>query len=258
MRKIADEGQRTGRAAAGCKRRDAAIPHQRAHRDSDAPRQLPDLSRRPLRAARPQRLRQVLAAEGGRRLHGAGRGRIPPARPAHPRAGAGPHDGVPGVRPTPAVEDGDGERAVPAARDAAPRPQAGPRASAALHRQGRAVALRRRLSPHPLRRHEAARGHRARHGDGTRNPVDGRTLCGAGRAHPPHHAGRASPPVGRHQVHGAVRDPLHQRGDPRRQPHPLIVGASRPGAEMDSLPREGADVEAHLGLERHIHELLFA
>ncbi len=41
----------------------------------------------------------------------------------------------------------------------------------------------------------------------------------------------------------------------------ILLLSAHPGqvrAEMDSLPREGADAEAHLGLERHIHELLFA
>ena len=54
----------------------------------------------------PVGLRQVDAAEGRGRLPGAGRRRDPPEGQAGHAARARPHDGVPGVRPAAAVEDG--------------------------------------------------------------------------------------------------------------------------------------------------------
>ncbi len=106
--------------------------------------------------------------------------------PRH-RARAGPDDGVPGIRPAVAVEDRARQRGVPADR----QPPAQPRreaegAGTALYRQGRAEPFRRRLSAHAVRRHEAARGDRPRHGDGAGDSADGRTLRRTGRADAPH------------------------------------------------------------------------
>ena len=60
--------------------------------------------------------------------------------------------------------------------------------------------IRRRLSAHAVGRHEAARRHRARHGDGAGYPADGRAVRRARRADPPQDAGRAAAAVGRHRV----------------------------------------------------------
>ena len=69
-------------------------------------RQLRRLPGRSLRPARPLGLRQVDAAQGRRRLHDADRGRDAPQGRADTRARPRPHDGVPGVRPAAALEDG--------------------------------------------------------------------------------------------------------------------------------------------------------
>ena len=140
-----------------------------------------------------------------------------------------PRDGVPGVRPAPALEDGEAERHVRARGLGAPVGPRGRRPRHGLHREGEAHALRRQLPAHALRRDEAARGHRARHGDGARHPADGRAVRRARRAHAPQDAGRAAAALGGHALHRPLRDPLDPGGDPHRQPHPAAVAPPRAG-----------------------------
>ena len=152
------------------------------------------------------------------------------------------------------------ERPVPAAGDPAAPAGGGAGPRGRLHRQGRARPVRRRLPAHALGRHEAAGRDRARDGDGAGDPADGRAIRRARRADPADHAGRAAAPLGRHAFHRPVRHALDQRGDQDRQPHPAALAASRPGPRRDGQPaaREARTAAALLGLERRIHDLLFA
>ena len=101
-------------AAARRPRRDAAVQDAGPSRHRDLSRRFPGLPLRPLHPARAVGLRQVHAAEGGRRLHDPGRGRDPAEGRDRDAARSRPDDGVPGIRPAAAVEDGDRERDVPA------------------------------------------------------------------------------------------------------------------------------------------------
>ena len=175
----------------------------------------------------------LLKAVGGymrrSRARSASRGRGHAAR-------ARPHDGVPGVRPAAAVEDRQGERDVRADRERQARGQGSRGQGARVHRQGQPRQVRRQLSAHAVRRHEAARRDRARHGDGTRHPADGRAVRRARCADAAQDAGRAAAAVGRHALHRAVRHAFDRRGDQDRQPHPAAVAASRPGQGGDEQP----------------------
>ena len=144
------------------------------------------------------------------------------------RARRRPHDDLPGVRPAAAVEDGAGKRDVSAADDAAAAAQGSRGAGARLYREGQPDPRRRCLSAHAVRRHEAARGDRARHGDGAGYPADGRAVRRARRADAAHLPGRTAAALGGDQVHGAVRHPFDRGSDQDRQPHPAAVAASRP------------------------------
>ena len=99
----------------------------------------------------------------------------------------------------------------------------------ALHREGQPRQVRRQPSAHAVGRHEAARGDRARHGDGARHAADGRAVRRARRPDPAQDAGRAAAALGRHALHRAVRHPFDPRGDQVRQPHPAAVAAPGPG-----------------------------
>ena len=146
------------------------------------------------------------------------------------QGGPGPRRGVPGIRPAAAVEDAAAERGVSADRLAQAGPARGRPARHALPGQGRAGGLRRRLSPHLVRRHEAARGDRARAGHAAARAADGRALRRAGRADAAAHAGRVDGPVGRGALHAAVRHSLHRRGAGAGQPRAAAVAASGPRA----------------------------
>ena len=141
-------------------------------------------------------LRKIDPAEGGRRLHDADRRRNPAQGKPDQASGSGSHDGVPGVRPAAAVEDGQAECDV-SARIGQPHVGArGGRTRDALHQQGQSREFRRRLSAHAVRRHEAARGDRARHGDGAGYPADGRAVRRTRRADAPQDAGRIADACG--------------------------------------------------------------
>jgi hypothetical protein len=88
-------------------------------------------------------------------------------------AGARPHDGASGVRPASAAEDGDAECDVPDAGERALLLARGGGAGRSLDRQGRPRRLRRHRPVHGVGLHEAARGHRSRHGDRAGHPADG-------------------------------------------------------------------------------------
>ena len=118
--------------------------------------------------------------------------------------------------------------------------------------------VRRRLPAHAVGRHEAARRHRPRHGDGARHPADGRALRRARRADPPPHAGRAAAAVGGHALHRAVRHPLDPGGDQDRQPHPADVAASGPGEGRAEQHRPRGRARPQGALEARIHDMLFA
>ncbi len=110
--------------------------------------------------------------------------------------------------------------------------------------------VRRQLSAHAVGRHEAARRHRARHGDGARRAADGRALRRARRADPAQDAGRAAAALGRHALHRAVRDAFDRRGDQDRQPHPAAVAASRAGQGRDQQPAAGMPRESEAAKAR--------
>ena len=131
-------------------------------------------------------------------------------------AGPGPHDGVPGVRPAAAVEDGAAERDVPAAVLARSRAARRPSEQAMRYIDKVGLAKFADVYPaHAVGRHEAARRDRPRAGDGARHPADGRALRRARRADPPPDAGGAAAAVGGDPLHPAVRHPLDRGGDAR-------------------------------------------
>ena len=137
------------------------------------------------------------------------------------------------------------------------------RQGARRDRDGEPREVRRQPSPHAVRRHEAARGDRAGHGDGARHPADGRAVRGARRADAAQDAGRAAAAVGRHAVHRRVRHALDSRG--RSRSAAASCSCRRiPGqvkAELNSLPRGGGASGgggARRLLEHKIHALLFA
>ena len=101
----------------------------------------------------------------------------------HPQARPRPGDGVPGVRPAAALEDGEEERDVRAAVFRQAQGQGGRGEGDGLHRQGQPHQVRRQLPAHAVGRHEAARRHRASDGHGAGHPADGRTVRGARCAH---------------------------------------------------------------------------
>ena len=139
----------------------------------------------PLRAARAVGLRQVDAAEGGRRLHEAGRRRDP----AEGRA--------PSTRPGPdrMMVFQEFDQLLPwktvrqnvmfplRASGRLPRKAARGTGARTTSTKVNLAAVRRQLSAHAVGRHEAARRDRARHGDGARHPADGRAVRRARRAH---------------------------------------------------------------------------
>ena len=175
-------------------------------------------------------MRQVDPAQGGRRLSPPGGGGHAPQGAHDLGAWSGPGDGVPGVRPAPPLEDRQAEHHLRAdERRAVLHGRRGRRHRAAVHPQGEARPVRGHLPPHALRRHEAARRHRPRHGDGAGHPADGRAVRGPRRPHPAPDAGRAPAALGGHPFHGALRHPFHRGGVHRRQPHPRDVPASRAG-----------------------------
>ena len=236
-----DERSVWSSAAAAGAGRDPAIQDREASGHRHLSRQLRRLRRGPLRAARTVGLRQVDPAQGGRRLHGADRGQHAAQGPADPRAGRRPRVRVPGVRPAAAVEDGQAERDVRARSLAQDARQGRRGAGHALHREGQSRQVRQFLSAHAVGRHEAARRHRARAGHGARRAADGRAVRGARRADAPQDAGRAAAAVGRHALHGAVRDPLDSRGRADRQPHPAALAASGPGEGRAQQRRQRSD-----------------
>ena len=179
----------------------------------------------------------LLKAVGGYMTPSEGKMRI--IGPRDHRARRRPDDDLPGIRPAAAVEDGAGKRHVSAADDAAAAAQGSRGAGAGLYREGQPHPRRRRLSAHAVRRHEAARRDRARHGDGAGYPADGRAVRGAGRADAAHLPGRIAAALGRNQIHRAVRHPFDRRSDQDRQPHPAAVAASRPGQGRGRRCRPG-------------------
>ena len=66
--------------------------------------------------------------------------------------------------------------------------------------------------------------------------------------------------VGRHALHGAVRDPLDPRGGADRQPHPAAVAApgTGQGRAQQRRQRSGRSGNRALKLSDRIHEMLFA
>ena len=123
------------------------------------------------------------------------------------------------------------------------RPAAGARGAgegARRHREGQPDEIRRQLSAHAFRRHEAARRDRARHGDGARHPADGRAVRGARRADAPQDAGRAARSCGTTRASRCCSSRI-------RLPEAIKIGSRilllspHPGqvkAELNSLPRD--------------------
>ena len=98
--------------------------------------------------------------------------------------------------------------------------------------------------PHTLvRRHEATRRDRARHGDGAGRAADGRALRRARCTHPRAHAGRAARAVGRNQVHRDLCHAFDSRSGEDRKSHSSAHAASRPGQGRDQqrAARQGRD-----------------
>ena len=126
--------------------RDAAIQDRAASRHRHLSRQLRRSRCRPVCPARALRLREVDAAQGRRRLHGADRRRHATQGTADPRAGRRPRVRVPGVRSAAALEDGQAERDVRAGSLGQDARQGRRGAGDALHREGQPDQVRRLLS----------------------------------------------------------------------------------------------------------------
>ncbi len=199
----------------------------RCRNSSGAARDLArDRARRADVPDRPERLRQVHAAQHDRRAVVAhfrrGGGRQPPS----PRADAARYRlCVPGERAV-SLEHGDRERqsrhGVPGRAEGRARAP-GP----ALARSGRAQGLRAPLSRAALRRHAPACRARARAQPGDRHPADGRAVRRARRADP--HDPRRGPlgaAVAHRQDH-RVRHPQPGRGDVSRRPGGGVLRAAR-------------------------------
>ncbi len=172
-------------AAASCARRDAAVPHARAARDGDLPRRASTCCGRTgssCSARRAAASRRCSRPSAG--YLRAGRGRDPARGASHRRGPARTaswcsRSSISCCRGRPCARTSC-SRSPPAASSGGARR----RSARALHREGRPDGVRRQLSAHAVRRHEAARRHRTRHGHGARHPADGRALRRARRADP--------------------------------------------------------------------------
>ena len=126
----------------------------------------------------------LLKAVGG---YHARRPKARSARRAAPitQPGPRPHDGVPGIRPAAAVEDGAGRTSLFPLQTSRQARRGKALDERAMHyiEKVNLDQVRRQLSAHAVGRHEAARRDRARHGDGARYPADGRAVRRARRAH---------------------------------------------------------------------------
>src|SRR5882762_6906940 len=197
--------------------RPLANVHRSGPRDAGAARRRSRGRRARVRLpARAVGLRQVDAAEHRRRLPASFRRRGASGRAAGHRARRRPRRGVPGVRAL-SVAHGGRQRPV--------RPQAeggagggAPRGGGALPRAGGPRLARREVSGPALGRDEAARGHRARARQQSRDHPDGRAVRRPRRADTRGAAGRARPHPARRAQDGALRHALHPRGRLSRRP----------------------------------------
>ena len=109
----------------------------------------------------------------------------------------------------------------------------GARARAEVHRPGRPHRRRAQAPGRALRRHEAARRHRARALDRAEDHADGRAVLGARRAHPRHLAGRGAPHLPGDRADRVHDHPRRRRGDlSRRQDR---ADDQRPGAVLAEI-----------------------
>ena len=141
--------------------------------------------------------------------------------------GPGPRTRVPGVRAV-SLEDRARQRHVRAARTRHGQVQ-GRREGARADRAGASHGLREFLSQGALRRHEAARRHRAHAGLWSEHPADGRAVRRARCPHPHRHAEGTAGNLGARPQDRAVRDPQRGggrvsvrprgRSDPLARPH---------------------------------------
>ena len=143
--------------------------------------------------------------------------------------------------------------------DAAAAAQGGRGARPRLYREGRPHPRRRQLSAHAVRRHEAARRDRARHGDGAGHPADGRAVRRARRADAadcrtnccssgtrPNSPCCSSPTRSRKRSRSATASCCCRR----------IPAGSRPRSSTSTRSR--CEDGSAARLEKQIHDLLFA
>ena len=118
----------------------------------------------------------------------------------------------------------------------------------------RLTRVRRQLSAYAVRRHEAARGHRPRHGDGAADPADGRAVRGARCADARADAGRAAAAVGGHAF--TILFVTHSIAEAIRIGNRILLlsAASRAGQGRDRQRGEDARRRGGRRLSAHIHE----
>ena len=143
-------------------------------------------------------------------------GEVLSPRQADHRAGQRPRHGVPGLRAV-SLDDGARQHRFRAA------PAQAAKGGDRRHRRrisqaGRARALRRPLSEPAFRRHEAARGDRARACQQRQHALDGRAVRRARRAHPRAAPARAAADLVAHRRHRDLRHPFRRGGGAARRP----------------------------------------
>src|SRR5262249_24113407 len=148
--------------------------------------------------------------------------------------------GLPGVRSTAAVEDGDRQRHVSAARGETDGRRGGAPRGFALHRDGGARTIRGRISAPAVGRYETARSHRAVAGDRSGDAADGRAVREPGRIDPPQDAGRSPRDLADDAQDHPLRHAFDTRGRPARRSYSRAVQGTWPGAPRDRQPRRRA------------------
>ncbi len=111
--------------------------------------------------------------------------------------------------------------------------RANPRAGAKIHRSGRPHRRRAQAPGRTLRRHEAARRHRARALDRAEDHADGRAVLGARCAHARNAARRSAAHLPDHRADRVHDHARRGRGDLSRRPHRADDQRARREARRD-------------------------
>ena len=125
----------------------------------------------------------------------------------------------------------------------------GARAGAEIHRPRRPLRLRAQAPGRTLRRHEAARRHRARALDRAQDHADGRAVLRARRAHARHAAGRGAPHLPGDRADRVHDHPRRRRGDLSGRPHRADDQRPRRGACRDRRQSAAEGARPHRGAQ---------